>query len=45
VDDEPRIDWDDESAIILALMRIEATLQELRRLIAEEDGEQEDDDT
>jgi hypothetical protein len=42
---EPPIEWDDESALILALMRIEAKLDELLRLFAEEDdGEEEEPD-
>jgi hypothetical protein len=44
--DEPPIDWDDESAIILALMRIDAKLEALLRLYEEdedEDDEQESD--
>jgi hypothetical protein len=42
---EPPIEWNDESALILALMRIEAKLDELLRLLAEEDdGEEEGPD-
>ncbi len=40
-EDVPRVDWDDLSAIILALMRIEAKLDEL--LAEEDDGEEEDE--
>jgi hypothetical protein len=42
---EPPLEWDDESALILALMRIEARLDELLNLLAEEDdGEEEEPD-
>jgi hypothetical protein len=42
---EPPFEWNDESALILALMRIEAKLDELLRLLAEEDdGEEEGSD-
>jgi hypothetical protein len=40
----PMVDWDDESAIILALMRIEAKLDELLRLLEEDDGDEEEPD-
>jgi hypothetical protein len=40
----PIVDWDDDSAIILALMRIEAKLDELLRLLEEDDGDEEEPD-
>jgi hypothetical protein len=40
----PIIDWDDESALILALMRIEAKLDEFLRLLEEGDGGEEEPD-
>jgi hypothetical protein len=44
VDDEPQLDWDQESALILAIMRLEAKIDEMIRLLAEddEDGEEEE---
>jgi hypothetical protein len=38
--DEPEIDWDDESAIILALMRIEAKLEEILAILEDNDVEE-----
>jgi hypothetical protein len=40
----PRIDGDDESALILALTRIEAKLDEFLRLLEEGDGGEEEPD-
>ena len=40
--DEPELDWDERSALILALMRIEAKLDELLRLWEDDNGEEED---
>jgi len=40
VEDEPEVDWDFESSIILALMRIEAKLEELLARMEDDDGEE-----
>jgi hypothetical protein len=44
VAEPPEIDWGDESAFILALMRIEAKLDELLELLGEDDGDEEEPD-
>jgi len=44
-EDQPALDWDERSALILALMRIEAKLDELLRLWEDDDGEQKDADS
>lgn len=44
-EDQPALDWDESSALILALMRIEAKLDELLRLWEDDDGEEEDVDS
>ena len=42
VEDEPRLDWEGQEAIMVALMRMEDKLEEiLRILLGEEDGEEE----
>jgi hypothetical protein len=41
--DDPDLTWDERSAVILALMRIEAKLDELLRLWEDDDGEEDDD--
>ena len=41
--DPPSIDWNGDSALILALMRIEAKLDELLRYLEEDDGEEEEE--
>lgn len=41
--DPPSVEWDEESAVILALMRIEAKLDELLRYLEEDDGEEEEE--
>jgi hypothetical protein len=41
--DEPELSWDERSAVILALMRIEAKLDELLRLWEDDDGEEDDE--
>jgi hypothetical protein len=44
VAEEPRLDWDDISAMLLLLMRIQATLERIERLLTEdEDGEEDTD--
>jgi hypothetical protein len=43
--DPPPVDWDERSALILTLMRIEAKLDELLRLWEDDDGEEEDSDS
>jgi hypothetical protein len=43
--DEPEIDWDDESAIILALMRIDAKLEALLRLYMEDEDEDDEEES
>jgi hypothetical protein len=43
--DQPQLEWDESSALILALMRIEAKLDELLRLWEDDDGEEEDVDS
>lgn len=44
VSDEPELEWDERSALILALMRIEAKLDALLELWEdEENGEEESD--
>jgi hypothetical protein len=43
VEDEPSIDWDLEDEVILALMRIDAKLDEILSLMEENDGEEEAD--
>jgi hypothetical protein len=43
--EEPDLTWDERSALILALMRIEAKLDELLRLWEDDDGEEEDADS
>jgi hypothetical protein len=43
--DEPDPDWSERSALILALMRIEAKLDELLSLWEDDDGEEEDADS
>ncbi|HET9544872.1 MAG TPA: hypothetical protein VFO88_04800 [Gaiellaceae bacterium] len=43
MDDEPRIDWDLEDALIQLLMRIDAKLDVLIELFEDEDGEEETD--
>ena len=44
---EPPVEWDGEGAIILAPMRLEAKLDEIRRAILEEDedGEEQEPDS
>jgi hypothetical protein len=44
VADEPELDWDERSAVILAWMRIEAKLDELVRLLEDDNGEEEEPD-
>jgi hypothetical protein len=44
VADEPDPDWDERSALILALMRIEAKLDELLDAWEDDDGEEEEPD-
>jgi hypothetical protein len=42
VDDEPRLDWEAQEAIMIALMRMEDKLEQiLRILLGEDDGEEE----
>jgi hypothetical protein len=44
VSDDPELEWDERSALILALMRIEAKLDELLQLWEDgENGEEESD--
>jgi hypothetical protein len=44
MEDEPELEWDERSALILALMRIEAKLDALLELWEDdEDGEEEPD--
>jgi hypothetical protein len=45
VGDGPELEWDERSALILALMRVEAKLDELLRLWEDDDGEEEDADS
>jgi len=45
VSDGPDLEWDERSALILALMRVEAKLDELLRLWEDDDGEEEDADS
>ena len=42
VEDEPRIDWEGQEAIMIAMMRMEDKLEEILRILLEEDdGEEE----
>ena len=41
VDDDPRLDWEAQEAIMIALMRMQDKLEEiLRILLGEDDGEE-----
>lgn len=39
----PSVEWNDNSAVTLALMQIEAKLDELLRYLEEDDGEEEEE--
>ena len=43
VSDEPSLAWDDQSALILALMRLEAKLDRILELLEDELGEEEEE--
>ncbi len=45
MEDEPRIEWNAQEAIMIALMRMEDKLEEILRLLLEEDDGQEELDS
>jgi hypothetical protein len=43
-EDEPELQWDDLSTVLLLLMKIDATLERIERFLTEDDDGEEDAD-